>query len=123
MENRIIKFLAWDDNNKKFDYFPNKKSDVIEIGRGIEYQQFTGLKDKNGKEIFEGDIIELYIPGIKVQPTKFISSVKFFESIFSVATINKDYLLLRDAIIIANKLNKGVKIIGNIFENKNLIEK
>ncbi len=63
---REIKFRAWDTTGDKWItniilYFENNiLNNIIEFGIGIKdkvkLMQFTGLKDKNGKEIYEGDI-------------------------------------------------------------------
>ena len=62
---REIKFRAWDGKRMrgigKNDWFSLRNDGMLSFGQqgdpSIALMQYTGLKDKNGKEIYEGDIL------------------------------------------------------------------
>lgn len=59
---REIKFRAWQDNDgavgSRMNYDVLKDSTLSQVESwGWKLMQFTGLKDKNGEEVFEGDIL------------------------------------------------------------------
>ena len=79
----------------------------------IELMQYTGLKDKNNVEIFEGDIIRVnkltYDKNNEFEP--FVSKIEFYMGSFHLDT--KKMLLL--------SYGKDIEVIGNIYENKELL--
>jgi uncharacterized phage protein (TIGR01671 family) len=126
---REIKFRAWDKVKKEWDYTGCDISgygDTFGIGTPptIEISEFTGLKDKNGKEVWEGDLIahEEYInqPSVVKWDEKrggfscWELSRKLCDGKMSEEDWNH-----RDFINISgNRI-----VIGNIYENPNLIKK
>ncbi len=62
---REIKFRSWDKTDKKMtttEFIMDSNGgrpakNVEEWGRVFVLMQYTGLKDKNGKEVYEGDIV------------------------------------------------------------------
>lgn len=86
------------------EYYLNADFDEIEI------MEYTGLKDKNGKEIYEGDIV--------------IHHSKMHKIIFNAEEAR---FVLRDdefelEIPFTNNNSKRMEIVGNIYENPELIE-
>ena len=75
----------------------------------FELLQYTGVKDKNGKEIYEGDIIICkYGPQIAME-------VKWVDEGFR--TLGK-----YDGDNYVGFVKNNEEVIGNIYENKNLLE-
>lgn len=87
----------------------------VEIGNAI-LMQSTGLVDKNGKEIFEGDVVRQ----VRTQPTtgnEIITGI--------VTMIEGAWLIMNDREQLASYLwseSDENEIIGNIYENKDILE-
>lgn len=108
---RTIKFRVWDKINNNFyskeilDALPLK---VFLASENI--QQFTGLLDKSGKEIYEGDIIQYQHP--KEDKNKVL--VRWTTEEYD----NHPGFIINDTYAQCGSF----EIIGNIFENPNLIK-
>lgn len=107
--NNIFIFERYDSNDSELWYTrllpdPDNKRHVIE--------QCTGLKDKNGTEIYEGDIV-------KVEGDGEIYRVEWINSGFGLEPRYNSPLYP----ILGNvKLRKKIEVIGNVHENPELVE-
>jgi uncharacterized phage protein (TIGR01671 family) len=87
----------------------------------IPSEQFTGLHDKNGKEIYEGDLLK------EIAPRGYIYRVFGVAGGFVINSFQDEITMLRFAEPIANMQTAGYiqeqcEIIGNIHENPELLE-
>ncbi len=118
MKNRIIKFRVWLKDINRFMY-PISWADLAQMVTNNEenpsnlvFQQFTGLTDKNGKEIYEGDILST-LAGMQIGEIKFFNA-EFCCHLGGASAYNSLSYCLREYYC--------VNVIGNIFENPSLIK-
>ena len=140
---REIKFRFW-------NHIVNRMSEVYTLEQlhkekvtwtNVIELQYTGLQDKNGKEVFEGDIIkwkttryhnEEHQKKQVAMPKFFISPVLFHEGSFLVNESDKVCLDVEiyDTFLICffsdsmdNKFDFKAEVIGNIYQNPELLNK
>lgn len=126
-----LKFRAWDKklqilgtvSNIDFDFEEvtfyiddEEELDVSQTFKDVEIMQSTGLFDKNGVEIFEGDIVQ-YLDG----EYSFVGVVEY--SAFGIFAKNKYDNYNFEDFADENTKKADVVVIGNIYENKELLRK
>jgi uncharacterized phage protein (TIGR01671 family) len=124
MNNRPLKFRVWDTRYNSFleerwnsiSFLTKDGNGWRDIGAFLDrqtfiVQQFTGLLDTNSRKIFEGDIIKVSDLG-----TIQIGQVVFLNGEFGINTRNR--LRFFDA----GGFIREIEIIGNIFENPELLK-
>ena len=82
-----------------------------------DIQQYTGLKDKNGKEIYEGDIVEAWSQGVKAKG-EVKQRIDGYWLMFPAWQSGEFWTLAPN-----QNGETTVKVIGNIHENPELLGK
>ncbi len=132
---REIKYRAWDKKENEFIYaepifgfFPSigaNEENTMAFNDRYAIQEFTGLFDKAGKEIYEGDIVRTEHPQIRewsdTNPEIRIIGWDDIEAKFAFYKTNKEKQ--GSGWCFTKNIFLGSVIIGNIFENKELVGK
>ncbi|BAR81199.1 uncharacterized protein KNN_00322 [Bacillus thuringiensis serovar tolworthi] len=89
--------------------------------RAFNVMQYTGLKDKNGKEIYEGDVLDLSLGDDSVLRCEVIyEAPSFCRKWYNANTI---HLRQREIEPMAWNTHIVYEVIGNIYENPELLER
>ena len=123
---REIKFRAWDNVQEvmlsvenidfrndliTFNEDDNSLTDTFEM---ITLMQYTGMKDKNGKEIYEGDIVGILHMRAEVIFEDGSFRFKWLDKITKRVRKYNEPMFKNTNIVF--------EVIGNIYENKELLE-
>ncbi len=108
---RPIKFRQWHEEPGSEAHMDYQIYDVDPSFTDCTYMQFTGLLDKNGREVFEGDVVIYAKKNLPVV-------VEFVDGAFGFECIGPDHSGRMD---VSGVLMRDVEVIGNIYENPDLL--
>ena len=116
---RLIKFRAWDKEIKVMRSWVQERSGNQPLGhfftrQDYELMQFTGLLDKNGKEIYEGDICKMGWEGHEIIAPMIWNSEK--------AQFGLDATVDFESPEHIKDVPTRPEVIGNIYENPELLK-
>ncbi|PEO25835.1 YopX family protein [Bacillus wiedmannii] len=112
--------LGWDYLINEPDFADFMKGAHVEDAYYSRLMQYTGLKDENGKEIYEGDIVRIFVPH-DPEEKEYVSKVYESDGAFVVDMVGYDIYMDVHCI---GWIPGGyeLEVIGNIYESLDLIK-
>jgi uncharacterized phage protein (TIGR01671 family) len=105
--------IEWDIDGRIWVTADDGKNGIELIDEEAHLMQYAGLYDKNGREIYEGDVLDI---GLRNQDGKPVIAPVSYE------TYAAGYVLDNGGNGIWQRLTEDCEVIGNIFEDKQLLE-
>ena len=113
-----LRSINFEDETIGYDAFGEANLYDVAKFSDIIFHRFTGLKDKNGKEIYEGDIIQSMLIGYAYNQNNLLTAVVILDT-FGVFYVDINYYFdfadqLDNSLSLAQEYSE---VVGNIFQN------
>ena len=111
---RQLKFRVWDTRDNEFAYVDDLywfEENFVHDSEDVLIQQWTGIADKNGKDIYEGDILNF---AVHCRIDRITSYIKNAEVRYSTEYLQ--YVFGEEDWSLMDSIPETIEVVGNIYE-------